>query len=158
MESDRQRRYQASKVENVKPAVLHRRPSLNIKMPTFDGNILHWQDFWTMFTAWLENEQHLTEADKGNLLIQAITDPAARQRAEQFIANDASFDVGSALMRDEYENPKILFSHHYESALKPDHYKDNRDDIIHLHIRIDATQRGLKDSQGWSIEQLLTHA
>ena len=146
MESDRQRRDQASKVENVKPAVLQGRPSLKMKMPTFDGNILHWQDFWTMFIARLENEQHLTEADKGNLLIQAITDPAARRRAEQFIANHASFDVGSALVRDEYENPKILFGHHYESALKPDHYKDNRDDLIRLQLRIDATQRGLKDS------------
>ena len=111
-----------------------------------------------MFTARLENEQHLTVADKGNFLIQAITDPAAHQRAEQFIANHASFDVGSALVRDEYENPKILFGHHYESALKPDHYKDNRDDRIRLQSRIDATQHGLKDSQGWSIEQLLTHA
>ena len=60
-----------------------------------------------MFTAWLENEQHLSEAGKGNLLIQAITDPAARRRAEQFIANHASFDVGSAV-RDEYENSKIF--------------------------------------------------
>ena len=75
-----------------------------------------------MSTAQLGNEQHLTEADKGNLLNQAITYPAAHRRAEQFIANYASFNVGSALVRDEYENPKILFGHHYESALKPDHY------------------------------------
>ena len=51
MESDRQRRDQASKVENVKPAVLQGRPSLKMKMPTFDGNILHWQDFWTIWTT-----------------------------------------------------------------------------------------------------------
>ena len=82
-----------------------------------------------MFTA-RQSEQHLTEVDKGNLLIQAITDPAARQRAEQFVANHASFDIGSALVRDKYENPKILFGHQYESALKSDHYKDNRDDLI----------------------------
>ena len=79
MESDRQRRDQASKVENLKPAVLQGHPSLNMKMLTLDGNILHWQDIWTMFTARLENEQDLTEADKGNLLIQAITDPTARR-------------------------------------------------------------------------------
>ena len=45
MESDRQRRDQASKVENAKPAVLQGRPSLKMKMSTFDGNILLWQDF-----------------------------------------------------------------------------------------------------------------
>ena len=44
MESDRQRSDQASKVENVKPAVLQGLPTLKMKMPTFDGNILHWQD------------------------------------------------------------------------------------------------------------------
>ena len=37
MESDRQKRDQASKVENVKPAVMQGHPSLKMKMPTFDG-------------------------------------------------------------------------------------------------------------------------
>ena len=111
-----------------------------------------------MFTAWLEKEQYQTKVDKGNLLIQAITNPASHRRAEQFIANHASFDVGSELVRDEYKNPKILFGHHYESAFKPDHYKNNKDDLIHLQLRINATQRGLKDSQGLSMEQTLTNA
>ena len=158
MESDRQKRNQSSKPESVvKPTVMQGRPSLTMKMPTFDGNILRWKDFGTMFSGRLENEPHLTDADKGNLLVQAITDPAARRRAEQLIANHASLDVGSGLVRDEYENLKILYGHHFESAFKPDLYKDNRDDLIRLQLRIDATQRGLKDSKGWSIEQILTH-
>ena len=45
MESDRRRRDQASKVEKVKPAVLQGRPSLKMKTLTFDGSILHRQDF-----------------------------------------------------------------------------------------------------------------
>ena len=148
-ESDRQKRNQSSKLESViKPTVMQGRSSLTMKMPTFDGNILRWKDFWTMFSARLENEPHLTDADKGNLLVQAITDPAARRRAEQLITNYASFDVGSGLVRDEYENAKNLYGHHFESAFKPDVYKDNGDNFIRLQLRIDATQRGLKDSKG----------
>ena len=37
MESDRQKRDQASKVDNVKPATLQGRSALKMKMPTFDG-------------------------------------------------------------------------------------------------------------------------
>ena len=119
MESDRQKRNQSSKPESVvKPTVMQGRPSLTMKMPTFDGNILCWKDFWTMFSARLGNELHLTDADKGNLLVQAITDPAARRRAEQLIANHASFDVGSGLIRDEYENPKILYGHHFRVSVQ----------------------------------------
>ncbi len=130
---------------------------LKMKMPHFNGDILRWADFWVMFNARLKLEPHLTDMDKGTLLVEAITEPEAHRRAEAAVANSATFAESSTKIRAEYECPKTLFRHHYETAFRSDHFKDTREDISRLREKIDASVRGFEVSSGFTASQILAH-
>ncbi len=131
---------------------------LKMKMPHFNGDILTWADFWVMFNARLELEPHLTDMDKRTLLIEAIMEPEAHRRAEAAVANSATFAEASTKIRAEYESPKTLFRHHYETAIQSDHFKDTREDISRLREKIDASVQGFEVSSGFTASQILAHA
>ena len=66
--------------------------SITLKLPQFHSDLLKWKDFWALFSSRLEKEADLTNADKSRLLVEAMADTKAQQRAEVAIAHNASYD------------------------------------------------------------------
>ena len=51
-------------------------PKLGV--PTFDGNIIHWKQFWDQFTVAVHSRTSLSNAEKTVYLQHAIKDGSAR--------------------------------------------------------------------------------
>lgn len=55
-------------------------PKLDV--PVFDGNIIHWKQFWDQFTVAVHSKGTLSNAEKTVYLQQAIKDGPARNAIE----------------------------------------------------------------------------
>ena len=73
-------------------SIFSRPSTLTLKLPKFHGDLLKWKDFWALFSSRLEKEPGLTDADKLCLLVEAMADSKAQQRAEAAIAHNTCFE------------------------------------------------------------------
>ena len=68
-------RYSATDSENSSKV-----PKLNV--PTFDGEVLHWRQFWEQFHVSIHSQKNLSDAEKLVYLQQAIKQGSARSAIE----------------------------------------------------------------------------
>ena len=87
--------------------------SITLKLPQFHGDLLKWKDFWALFSSRLEKEHDLTDADKSCLLVQAMADTKAQQRAEVAIAHYASYSDAIKSLKIYYEDNRLLTTMKY---------------------------------------------
>ena len=81
-----------------------RTSTLTLKLPTFQGSILNWKDFWALFSSRLEKEPGLTDADKSYLLLEAMVKPKAKERAQAALAHTSTFKEAVDSLRQYYED------------------------------------------------------
>ena len=140
------------KPKSASPSVV--RPStIALKLPSFHGDLLKWKDFWTLFTSRLDKEPGLTDADKSCLLVEAMADTKARQRAEAAIAHTTTYNDAVTALKKYYEDNRLLFGHHYDELHQVDNFKDTVEDLDRLETRINASVRGIEASNGYSVSQ-----
>ena len=129
------------------------RPStLTLKLPTFHGSLLKWKNFWALFSSCLDKETGLTDADKGCLLLEAMVELKARERAEAALAHTRSYDEAIVSLRDYYENNRLLFSHHFDVLTQTEVFKDTVEDLDNLEDKCKASVQGLQSAQGYSTD------
>ena len=71
-------------------------PKLDV--PVFDGNIIHWKQFWDQFTVAVHSKTSLSNAEKTVYLQQAIKDGSARNAIEGLSHSGDNYISYSALM------------------------------------------------------------
>ena len=84
-----------------------------------------------------------TDADKGCLLLQAMVELKARERAEAALIHTSSYDEAIVSLRDYYENNRLLFSHHFDILAQTELFKDTVEDLDHLEDQCKASVLGL---------------
>ena len=55
-------------------------PKLDV--PTFNGNLIHWKQFWDQFAVAVHNKTNLSNAEKTVYLQQVIKDGSAKNAIE----------------------------------------------------------------------------
>ena len=53
-----------------------------LKVPTFDGDVLYWRQFWEQFSISVHDRSHLTDLEKLVYLRQAVKDGSAKNAIE----------------------------------------------------------------------------
>ena len=71
----------------------------------------------------------LTDADKGCLLLEAMVELKARERAEAALTHTSSYDEAIVSLQDYYENNRLLFSHHFDVLTQTEVFKDTVDHL-----------------------------
>ncbi|XP_076392699.1 uncharacterized protein LOC143265299 [Megachile rotundata] len=82
-----------------------------IKLPTFNGDFGQWIRFRDTFTSLVHNCEKLTDIDRFNYLVSALSGPAARI-LESFSVSAANYALAWSRLKERYENPKALIDHH----------------------------------------------
>ena len=119
-------RVSSSDTEKSKPtpSPAFRPSTITLKLPSFHGNFLKWRDFWSLFASRLDKEPGLTNADKSCLLVEAMADDKARQRAEAAIAHTTTYEEAVKILKRHYEDNRLLFCRHYNELHQRDTFKD----------------------------------
>lgn len=127
---------------------------IKVSMPKFDGKMLHWRSFWSLFDAIMKKNPHLTPESQRVLLLEAMDSPEATELAREAL----SYEGAAARLRKNYENDTELHTHHVTCLLQPETFKNTRSDLKKLLHRIEKHTEGIRSSNGYTLDQVLaTH-
>jgi len=91
--------------------------------------------------------------DKGCLLVEAIGESKAKQRAEAALVHTDTFAKAVRSLKRHYEDDQLLFSHHFEELSQSGHIKNSVEDLDRLEDRLQSAFRGMTTSNGYSADQ-----
>ena len=90
---------------------------MKVKLPSFKGNSLDWPQFYDLFTSAINNASYLSDRQKASLLIEAMSDPVAKAKAEDATAN-SSYEEALAALVEVYGRPRVLFPLYMDSIFQ----------------------------------------
>ena len=82
-----------------------------LMLAKFDGNLLHWQEFWDSFETTIHNNTSLQDVDKLNYLRAQLRSEAKDVIAGLEITN-ASYAVAVDLLKERYNNKQLMIDAH----------------------------------------------
>lgn len=94
--------------------VSSRLPKLNL--PTFDGNVLNWHQFWDQFSSTIDNK-NLPEVDKLSYL-QASVSGDAKKAIDGLETTNRNYNIALKTLKDRFGKPSYLIDAHYSSLYK----------------------------------------
>ncbi|XP_076645559.1 uncharacterized protein LOC143355009 [Halictus rubicundus] len=87
-----------------------------IKLPSFDGNLTEWIRFRDTFSSLVHDSERLTDIDRFNYLVSALSGSAARS-IESFSVSAANYKLAWCRLRERFDDPKALIAHHINALL-----------------------------------------
>ena len=90
-------------------------PKLNV--PTFDGNIIHWKQFWEQFTVSVHNRSNLSNAEKIIYLQHAIKDGSAKNAIEGLSHSGDNYDEAVECLQARYDWPRLIHRTHVQMII-----------------------------------------
>ena len=79
-----------------------------LEVPSFDGNVLHWQKFWEQFETSVDSRDGLTNAEKLVYLQQAIRNGSARTAIEGLSNSGNQYGEAVSCLKQRYDRPRLL--------------------------------------------------
>ena len=85
-------------------------PKLDV--PTFDGNIVHWKQFWDQFSVSVHNRTNLSSAEKIVYLQHAIKDGSARNAIEGLSHSGDNYEEAVECLKSRFDRPRFIHRTH----------------------------------------------
>ena len=128
---------------------------LKLGLPKFSGELLDWQEIWSIFSARIEREAGLTDVEKITCLEDAMNDQTAKDLV-RLNGYGGSYDSVVQALQARYDRHKLVYKHHVKQVLSLSPIAD--DYHSYINFKNIATKRinGLQASKGDSFEQILT--
>lgn len=118
-------------------------PKLNV--PTFDGDVLHWQQFWEQFETSVHSRTSLTNAEKLIYLQEAIKEGSARAAIEGLSRSGDQYHEAVDCLKARYNRPRITHRAHVRSIMDASPLKDGSGkELRKLHDLLQQHLRALK--------------
>ena len=118
-------------------------PKLDV--PTFDGNIIHWKQFWDGFTVAVHSKTSLSNAEKTGYLQHAIKDGSARNAIEGLSHSGDNYDEAIECLKSRYNRPRLIQRTHVQFILDTPPLKEgNGKELRRLHDTVQQHVRALK--------------
>ncbi len=76
-----------------------------LEVPLFDGNMLHWRNFWEQFSISVHSRSSLSPAEKLVYLQQALKDGPARSTIEGLSRSGDNYDEAVRYLKTKYDRP-----------------------------------------------------
>ena len=84
---------------------------IKLKLPTFSGDNLEWDRFYTLFESILKDATYLNDSQKSAHFIECMSDSKAKHIAQRTAVTGTYSDTVGALV-EMYRQPKVFFSRH----------------------------------------------
>ena len=89
-----------------------------IDVPSFDGNILHWQTFWDQFCISIHHRTNLSEAEKLVYLQQALKDGSAKHSIEGLSQLGDCYAEAISCLKSRFDQPRLIHQTHVRIILE----------------------------------------
>lgn len=126
--------------------------AIKVSMPKFDGKMLHWKSFWSLFDAIMKKNPHLTPESQRVLLLEAMDSPEATELAREALSYNSTYEGAAARLRKNYEDDTELHTHHVTRLLQTESFKNTRTDLKRLLHRIEKHTEGIRASNGYTLD------
>ena len=121
-------------------------PKLDV--PTFDGNILSWKQFWEQFTVSVHDRSSLSNAEKLVYLQQAIKDGPAKSSIGGLSRSGDHYNEAVECLRSRYDRPRLIHRTHVRMIIDSPPLKDGSGkELRRLHDTIKQHLRALESSE-----------
>ena len=97
-------------------------PKLDV--PTFDGNILNWKQFWEQFAVSVHDRSNLSNAEKLVYLQQAIKNGPAKTSIEGLSRSGDHYNEAVECLRSRYDRPRLIQRTHVQMIVDAPPLKD----------------------------------
>ena len=132
-----------------------RTSTITMKLPTFDGKMINWRNFWSLFSSKLEHEPGLLDVDKSCLVVNSMEDEDAKERAQNAVGCSNSFLEAVQLLKSHYDNNRLLHRHYLDNLIQVQQFGSKGKDLDCLQIKLNSAVKGLKDSNGYTAGQII---
>jgi hypothetical protein len=118
-------------------------PKLDV--PTFDGNVIHWKQFWDQFSVSVHDRTNLSNAEKIVYLQHALKDGSAKNAIEGLSHSGENYDEAVKCLKARYDRPRFIHRTHVQMIVDTPPLKEgNRKELRRLHDNIQQHVRALK--------------
>ena len=97
-------------------------PKLHV--PTFDGDILNWRQFWEQFSVSIHDRRSLSEAEKLVYLQQAIKKCSATSAIEGLSRSGDNYPEAVECLKARYDRPRLIHRTHVQRIVDVSSLKD----------------------------------
>ena len=111
--------------------------TLRLDLPTFDGHIMKWRDFWSLFSAILDKERGLTDSERCSHLIIAMSTAEAKEQAKSAVAYTSNYMEATERLRGIYECNRVVSGNHFKVLFTTDTYDNNRKDLQRMKDKVE---------------------
>ena len=116
-----------------------------IDVPTFDGELLHWQTFWEQFSISIDKRSDITDTEKLVYLRHSLKDGAARNIIEGLSHSGDQYKEAIDSVKARYDRPRIIHQAHVRKIYEVPGLKDGSGkEIRRFHDTVQQHLRALK--------------
>ena len=107
-------------------------PKLDV--PTFDGNLIHWKQFWEQFSVSVHDRSNLSNAETIVYLQHAIKGGSARNAIEGLSHSGDNYDEAVECLRARFDRPRLIHRTHVQMIVDAPPLKEgNGKELRRLH-------------------------
>ena len=118
-------------------------PKLDV--PTFDGNIIHWKQFWDQFSVSIHDRTSLSNAEKIVYLQHALKDGSAKNAIEGLSHSGENYEDAVKCLKSRYDRPRLIHRTHVQMIVDTPPLKEgNCRELRKLHDNVQQHVRALK--------------
>ena len=105
-----------------------------LEVPTFNGDILSWRNFWEQFCISVHSQANLSSAEKLVYLQQALKGGPARSTIEDLSRSGDNYEEAVRCLKAKYDRPRRIHQAHVRAILEAPSLRDgNGKEIRKLH-------------------------
>ena len=120
-----------------------RLPKLDV--PTFDGDIIHWKQFWDQFTVSVHERTNISNAEKIVYLQHALKDGSAKNAIEGLSHSGDNYEEAVKCLEARFNRPRLIHRTHVQMIIDVPALKEgNGKELRRLHDNLQQHLRALK--------------
>ena len=132
------------------PSTLPPKDSSNVKLPklevpSFSGNVLHWQSFWERFTISVHEQPSLSDTEKFVYLQQSLKRGSASHVIDGLSHTGDNYPEAIASLRSRYDRPRLIHQAHVKVIIELSRVKDGTGkELRRFHDEVQQHLRALR--------------
>ena len=136
-----------------------RHPSLaskiKLEVPKFDGNPLHWFQFWGDFEELIASNTSLTNIEKFTYLNQALLTPESQKIAAEAGGPRKNFDKSVKALKASYEDKRLIYQRSVQKFVETGRDLGlNRKDLNSLKSSLNGIETTMEQCEGDTLDKM----
>ena len=128
---------------------------IKLEVPKFDGNPLHWFQFWGDFEELIASNTSLTNIEKFTYLNQALLTPESQKIAAEAGGPRKNFDKSVKALKASYEDKRLIYQRSVQKFVETGRDLGlNRKDLNSLKSSLNGIETTMEQCEGDTLDKM----